>query len=187
MMDYFAALGIQRRPAVAESALQRAYNQKSKLLHPDRVEGSDFSSINEAFQVVSNPAARIQHLLKLEFGEAGERQIGAELGGLFGTVVEVLRRVDQELNPLSGQSSPLLRALALQSLAPLRDALDDAEKQIAERQSELQSRIATVDQIWFQDRAQCRKPLAQIAVDLTFVQKWAAQVRERKVRLEELL
>ena len=187
MIDYFAVLGIPRRPAVPESALQRAYNQKSKLLHPDRAEGSDFSSINEAFQVVSNPAARIQHLLKLEFGEAGDRQIGAELGDLFGTVVEVLRRADQELDPLSGEVSPLLRALAFQHLDALRDALDEAEKQIAERQSELQSRIVAVDQIWSQDRARCRKPLAQIAVDLTFVQKWAAQVRERKVRLEELL
>jgi curved DNA-binding protein CbpA len=187
MIDYFAVLGIQRRPAVPESVLQRAYYQKSKLLHPDRAEGSDFSSINEAFQVVSNPAARIQHLLKLEFGEAGDRQIGAELGGLFGTLVEVLRRADQELGSFSRQASPLLRALAFQRLEALRHALDDAEKLIVERQSELQSRIAAVDQIWSQDRARCQKPLAQIAVDLTFVQKWAAQVRERKVRLEELL
>ena len=102
-------------------------------------------------------------------------------------MVEVLRRADQELDPLSGEVSPLLRALAFQHLDALRDALDEAEKQIAERQSELQSRIVAVDQIWSQDRARCRKPLAQIAVDLTFVQKWAAQVRERKVRLEELL
>ena len=79
------------------------------------------------------------------------------------------------------------RNSAQQRLDVLRVALDDAEKQIAERQSELQSRIAAVDQIWSQDRARCQKPLAQIAVDLTFVQKWAAQVRERKVRLEELL
>jgi curved DNA-binding protein CbpA len=187
MTDFFAVLGIQRRPAVPESALQRAYYQKSKLLHPDRTGDSDFSSVNEAFQVVSNPASRIQHLLKLEFGGMGDRQIGTELGDLFGTVVEVLRCADQELDPLSAEASPLLRALAFQRLDTLRDALESAEKQIAERESDLQSRIADIDRIWFQDRARCQKPLAQIAVDLTFVQKWAAQVRERKVRLEELL
>src|SRR5262245_49189617 len=151
MMDYFAVLGIQRRPAVPESALQQAYYEKSRLFHPDQAEGGDFSSINEAFQVVSNPAARIQHLLKLEFGKAGDRQIGSELGSLFGTVVEALRRADHELEPLSGQASPLLRALAFQRLDTVRDALDDAEKQVAERESELLSRIAAVDQIWFQD------------------------------------
>jgi hypothetical protein len=58
--------------------------------------------------------------------------------------------------------------------------------QIATRESELHSRIAPLDQIWFDDRSQCRKPLTQIAVDLTFVQKWLAQIRERKIRLEEL-
>jgi hypothetical protein len=72
-------------------------------------------------------------------------------------------------------------------LDTIREALDDAEKQIATKESELHSRIAAVDQIWLHDRRQCQKPLAQIAVDLTFVQKWLAQVRDRKIRLEELL
>jgi curved DNA-binding protein CbpA len=186
MIDYFAVLGIERRPAVSESAVQGAYYEKSRSLHPDRAEGRDFSSVNAAFQVVSNPAARIQHLLKLEFGEAGDRQIGAGLGDLFGKVVDVLRRADEELGSISGQTSPLLRAFAFQRLNSLRDTLQEMEKQIAARESELHSRIAAVDHVWFHDRAHCQKPLAQIAVDLTFVQKWLAQVRERKIRLEEL-
>jgi len=186
MIDCFAVLGIERRPVVPEAVLQGAYQEKSKSLHPDRVEGRDFSSVNAAFQIVSNPAMRLQHLLKLEFGEAGNRQIGADLGALFGTVAKVLRRADEELDSISGQSSPLLRAFAFQRLDSLRDALGDAEKQIATKESELHSRIAGIDQIWLQDRSQCQKPLAQIAVDLTFVQKWLAQVRERKIRLEEL-
>jgi curved DNA-binding protein CbpA len=186
MIDCFAVLGIERRPVVPEYVLQLAYHKKSKSLHPDRAEGGDFSSVNAAFQIVSNPAARIQHLLKLEFGEAGDRQIGADLGALFGTVVKALGRADEELGSISSQSSPLLRAFAFQRLDSIRDALDDAEKQIATKESELHSRIAAVDQIWLHDRRQCQKPLAEIAVDLTFVQKWLAQVRDRKIRLEEL-
>jgi curved DNA-binding protein CbpA len=187
MIDYFAVLGIQRRPVPSEAAVQEAYYEKSKAFHPNRAGGGDFSSVNAAFQVVSNPAARLQHLLKIEFGESGDRQIGAELGDLFSTVVNVLARADQELDSLSEQTSPLLRAFAFQRLNSLRDGLGRLEKQIAARESELHSRIAAVDQIWFQDRSHCQKPLAQIAVDLTFVQKWLAQVRERKIRLEELL
>jgi len=187
MIDCFAVLGIERRPVVPESLLQGAYREKSKSLHPDRAANGDFSSVNAAFQVISNPATRIQHLLKLEFGEAGDRQIGADLGALFGTLVKVLRCVDEELGSISSQSSPLLRAFAFQHLESVRDALDDVEKQIAAKESELHSRIVAVDRIWLQDRSQCRKPLAQIAVDLTFVQKWLTQVRDRKIRLEELL
>ena len=187
MIDYFAVLGIERRPAVSESVVQGAYYQKSKSLHPDQAGGGDFASVNAAFQTLSNPAARIQHLLNLEFGEAGDRQIGAELGDLFGTTVDVLGQADEELESLSNQTSPLLRAFAFQRLTSLRKSLDDAERRIAAREVDLHSRIADINQIWVQNRVQCQKPLAQIAVDLTFVQKWLAQVRERKIRLEELL
>jgi curved DNA-binding protein CbpA len=186
MIDHFAVLGIERRPLVSEAAVQEAYYEKSKLLHPDQAGGGDFSSVNAAFQVLSNPAARTRHLLKTEFGESGDRQIGAELGELFGAVVNVLRQADQEISSLSEQTSPVLRALAFQRLSSLREGLERVEMQIATRESELHSRIAALDQIWFEDRSQCRKPLTQIAIDLTFVQKWLAQIRERKIRLEEL-
>src|SRR5262249_16299063 len=155
MIDCFALLDIERRPFVPESVFQQAYHEKTKSLHPDRAEEGDFSSVNAAFQIVSNPAARIQHLLQLEFGEAGDRQIGADLGALFGTVVNVLRRADEELDFFSGQSSPLLRALAFERLDSLREPLGDAEKQIASKESELHSQIAALDQIWLQDRSRC--------------------------------
>src|SRR5262249_49412511 len=151
MMDCFALLGIERRPFVPESVLQQAYREKTKSLHPDRAKGGDFSSINAAFRIVSNPAARLQHLLKLVFGEAGDKQIGADLGTLFGTVVKELRRADEELDAFSGQSSPLLRALAFERLDSIREPLGDAEKQIAKKKSELHSQIAALDQMWFQD------------------------------------
>jgi curved DNA-binding protein CbpA len=187
MIDYFAVLGIERRPAVSEAALQEAYYKKSKTLHPDQAGGGDFSLVNAAFQVVSNPAARIQHLLKIEFGTSGDKQIGAEVGELFATMVNALQRADQELDAISEQSSPVLRAFAFKRLNSVRNGLEELEGQIAKRESELRSQITSVDRIWFQDRGRCQKPLAQIAVDLTFVQKWLAQVRERKTRLEELL
>ena len=186
MIDYFAVLGLERRPAVPESSLQQAYYQKSKAQHPDRTDGGDLASVNAAFKIVSNPATRIGHLLRLEFGEPGERQIGAELGALFGVVVDVLRSADQKVAALSKETSPLLRALACQRLDPIRDTLENAEKKIMERQSELLDQIVEADGIWFEEKARCRKALAQIAVDLTFVQKWLAELRERKVRLEEL-
>jgi curved DNA-binding protein CbpA len=186
MIDHFAVLGIERRPFVSKADAEEAYHEKSKSLHRDQARVGDFSSVNAAFQVVSNPAERIRHLLKIEFGESGDRQIGAELGNLFGTVVNVLRQADQEISFLSEQTSPVLRALAFQRLSSLREGLERVEKQIATRESELHTRIATLDHAWFNDPGQCRKPLAQISVDLTFVQKWLAQVRERKIRLEEL-
>jgi curved DNA-binding protein CbpA len=186
MTDYFAVLGLERRPTLPAPSIEGAYYEKTKALHPDRIEGGDLASVNAAFQIVLNPATRIRHLLNLEFGEPGERQIGNELGQLFGVIVEALRGADDELKAISRETSPLLRAVAYGRLESIRNSLERAQERLVERESELHDRISEIDRVWFQQKNQCRKSLAQISVDLTFVQKWLAEVRERKVRLEEL-
>ena len=72
MIDYFALLEIERRPAITEESLKTAYFRKSESLLLDKADPDDLSSLNMAFRVIGNPAARIQHLLVLEFGMRGE-------------------------------------------------------------------------------------------------------------------
>ena len=55
-----------------------------------------------------------------------------------------------------------------------------------ERERTLLSELGQLDSLWTESPAQCRESLAQIALRLTFVQKWLSEVRERKIRLEEL-
>jgi hypothetical protein len=186
MIDYFALLGIERRPAIAEETVKGAYFGKSESLHSDPARSGELIAVNAAFQTIVNPATRIQHLLVLEFGDAGGGQIAPDLGELFGTIVEVLQNADQELGSLSARSSPILRALAYQRLDGLREKLVQAEKQLSQLESGLLAEVARLDQSWFESTVQSRYPLAQIALGLTFVQKWLSQVRERKIRLEEL-
>jgi hypothetical protein len=186
MIDYFALLGIERRPAITEETVKGAYFRKSEALQTDPARSGEWSTINAAFQTMANPATRIQHLLKLEFGDAGGGQIGPELGELFGTIVEVLQLADQELGSLSARSSPILRALAYHRLDELRERLEQAEKELLQREAGLLSAVAQLDQHWCERSGDSRQPLARIALGLTFVQKWLSQVRERKIRLEEL-
>jgi hypothetical protein len=186
MIDYFALLGIERRPAFTEEAVKGAYFRKSESLHSDPLRSDEVFAVNAAFQTIANPATRIQHLLLLEFGDTGGGQIPADLGELFGTLVKVLQIADQELGSLSAQSSPLLRALAYRRLDGLRQGLEEAEKELSQRESDLLAELARLDQNWFESTADVRHPLSQIALGLTFVLKWLGQVRERKIRLEEL-
>ena len=186
MIDYFALLGVERRPAITEEVLKRAYFRKSELLQSDSAEAGELSAVNAAFRTIANPATRIQHLLKLEFGDPGGGQIGADLGELFGLIVKVLQNADQELASLSAQSSPILRALAYRKLDGLRQQLEQVERELLQRESGLLAELARLDQSWLENTAHARRPLAQIALDLTFVQKWLSQVRERIIRLEEL-
>ena len=186
MIDYFALLGIERRPAFAEETVKGAYFHKSESLRLDPARSSEVFAINAAFQAIANPATRIQHLLTLEFGDASGGEISSDFGKLFGTIAEVLHFADQELGSLSARSSPILRAFAYQRLDGLREKLDQAEKELSQRESALLAEVDRLDQSWFESSVHTRHPLAQVALGLTFVQKWISQVRERKIRLEEL-
>ena len=67
----------------------------------------------------------------------------------------------------------------------IREGLERAEKALSQRESSLLDEVARIDATWFESTVDARHPLAQIALGLTFVQKWQSQVRERKIRLEE--
>jgi hypothetical protein len=186
MMDYFALLDIGRRPAISEESLKNAYFRKTESLRLDQAGGEALSSLNMAFRTLSNPATRIQHLLKLQFGTTRGAGIGSDLGELFGSVVEALEKADQEFGSLSAESSALIRALAFRTMDGLRERLIQTEDELSQRERRLLSELGQFDEIWPESPAQCRESLARIAVDLTFVQKWLSEVRERKIRLEEL-
>ena len=64
---YYAILGVSLNTTAAE--IKAAYRQRAKELHPDRNRAQDaaaqFRLLNEAYAVLSDPAARANGLLKL--------------------------------------------------------------------------------------------------------------------------
>ena len=116
----------------------------------------------------------------------GEGKLSPDLGELFGTIVKALQSADQEFGSLSPESSALIRALAFQRMDGMRESLKQSENELSQRESGLLSELGQLDRIWLEDPTQCRESLSQIALSLTFVQKWLNAVRERKIRLEEL-
>ncbi len=186
MIDYFALLEVERRPAISEEPLKNAYFRKTESLRLNQAEPEAFSSLNMALRIVANPATRIQHLLNLEFGDARGGQIGSDLGELFGNVAAALQEIDREFGSLSVDSSALLRALAFQKMDGVRDRLLETEDELIQREDKFLSELGAIDRLWPDSPAECRGSLARIALGLTFVQKWLSEVRERKIRLEEL-
>jgi hypothetical protein len=186
MIDYFALLDLERRPAIDEESLKKTYFHRTELLRLDQSDADAFSSLNMAFRIISNPAMRIQHLLTLAFGDARGGRIKSDLGDLFGSVVETLQKVDQEFGSLSAESSALVRALTFQRMGEARERLEQTESELLQRELSLRSEIGPLDEVWREDPARSRESLAQVALSLTFVQKWLSEVRERKIRLAEL-
>ena len=186
MIDYFALLDIERRPAITEESLKQSYFRKTESLRLEESATDALASLNMAFRTIANPATRIQHLLSLEFGDARGGQIGSDLGEFFGSVVPALQQADDEVGSLSGESSALLRALAFQRMVEVREKLIQIGSELTHWESSLLSEVGQLDILWAERPAQCREPLAEIALRLKFVQKWLSEVRERKIRLEEL-
>jgi hypothetical protein len=186
MIDYFALLDLERRPFITEESLRNAYIHKSESSRAESADLEALSSVNMAFRTLSNPATRTQHLLSLEFGDARCGRLGSELGELFGTVAEALEAVDGELGSLSAQSSAVLRAMAFQRVAAVRAKLELAEAELSKLEQSLIAELKRIDEVWVSNRADCREPLAQVGLSLTFVQKWLSEVHERNIRLEEL-
>jgi hypothetical protein len=186
MIDCFALLDLERRPFIVDESVRNAYIRKSESARAEPTDVEALSSVNMAFRTLSNPATRTQHLLSLEFGDAGCGRLGSELGQLFGTVAEALQAVDGEFGSLSAQSSAVLRAMALQRVDAVRGKLEKAEAELSKLEQSLLAELQRIDEIWVANRARCRAPLAQVALSLTFVQKWLSEVHERKIRLEEL-
>jgi hypothetical protein len=186
MIDYFALLETERRPAINEESLKRTYFRQTESLRLRPAEADSLSSLNMAFRILANPATRVQHLLRLEFGDSQGGQIGPDLGQLFGAVVEALQNADQEFGSLTTESSALLRAMTFQRMGKVREQLTQIDDDLSERERSLVSELDRLDALWTEGAAQCREPLAQIALRLTFIQKWLSEVRERKIRLEEL-
>jgi hypothetical protein len=186
MIDYFALLDLERRPFIADDSLKNAYLRKSEMIREQTNDLDALSSVNMAFRTLSNPAARTQHLLNIEFGDARGGRLAPDIGAIFGPVAEAVQMADRELGSLSLQSSALVRAMAYRKVDGVRDKLAEVENELSKRESGLLSELQQLDAVWHEDPAQCRDRLAQIGLRLTFVQKWLSEVHERQIRFEEL-
>ncbi len=74
MDDYFALLGLPPRYHIDPAALRRSYLQQSRALHPDYFGTATpaeqeqalrrSSLVNQAYRALSDPIARLEHLLR---------------------------------------------------------------------------------------------------------------------------
>jgi hypothetical protein len=184
MTDYFALFGLQRRPLIDLESLRELYFRKSE--QANRGDPGDLATINEAFRVLSSPTLRLGHLLKLEFSEVPARQINPSFGALFGELANAVADFDRAFLKAGSQSSPLLRAVHFQETSSLQQKLFSLGAALSEQRTSLEGRINALDEKWPDRTVETRDALAQIALDLTFIERWQQQLKERSLRLEEL-
>src|SRR5437868_11791284 len=92
MTDYFALLRQPHQPHLDDRAIEQAFHERARLLHPDAAganEGDEFAQLNTAFNVLRDPCLRLRHLLELEGVTPAKELLAPELVNLFSLVAEI--------------------------------------------------------------------------------------------------
>jgi hypothetical protein len=184
MTDYFFLFSLPRRPLIDLSKLNEAFartntgNQAAKQ--------GDALVLNEAFRVLSDTVSRLEHLLALESVTLRDRVVSAKVEQWFGPVAQILHRFDEVYYQLTQEPLQLLRATKFHLLQENLVTIDGLSSELDGLRESLERQLQEIDTGWPNNRVEALPGLAQLALDLRFVQKWRNQLKERKLRFDEL-
>lgn len=189
MTDCFARLGAERRPWLDPEDLKEKYHQLTARHHPDVAGASgDFSEINHAYQVLADPAARLRHLLDLEFPGALARAqpVPEDIASFFAPVAEARQGLDGFLKKQAAAASPLAKALLSTEQYQAQERLEETIASLQRKQDSLFAQIREADMLWLTDRPAALRLLSVLWQSLGYIAKWLATLRESLFRLASL-
>ena len=189
MTDHFATLGQPRRPWLDREALKEAFHRATAQQHPDIAGGSgdQAAALNTAYATLRDPAARLRHLLELEWPDAGPAPatIAPELADLFGRIA-ALRQAGAALKKKQAAAhSPLARALLAGERTAHRRDLEAALAVLASAESSALENLRALDAAWSARTDELRGQLMAAHQSFAFLVKWQAQLREDLFQLGE--
>lgn len=184
MTDFFLLFDLPRRPLIDLEKLNEAFARRNASNRSEKQ--SDPVLLNEAFRVLADTVSRLDHLLALESANLRDRAIGPEVEQWFGQVAEILQRFDEIYYQLTQESLHLLRAAKLQLLQENLAGAEELSAGLNSLRESLMQQLQDIDDGWPNNRSEALPRLAQVTLDLTFTQKWINELRERKLRFDEL-
>ena len=204
MADYFALLDEPRRPWLDPEELKAKFHALTATVHPDRVHrGAEpekqaanqrYAELNAAYQCLSEPKARLHHLLELERGDRVEdvQKISTGTMDSFMEISELCREADAFLAEKESVTSPLLKLQLFETGMVLADSLKLLMQRLNGRQEALIVEMRNLNMAWetappvgSSTRLHvlpCSR-LEHIYRDLSYLKRWTQQLQERWVQL----
>ena len=171
MTDYFALLDQPRKAWLDPAQLKEIYHAKARVAAPD-------AQLNEAYQVLSDPKARLHHLLALR-GESPTRENSAvptEIENLFSSVAGLTRETDLLLKKLARTTNALSRSL-------LKNEVAIAQNKIAELLAKI-SGLKNAGLVRLQSVAENdSNQLQALYLQFSYLNRWIEQLEERELQL----
>jgi curved DNA-binding protein CbpA len=205
-MDAFALLGEPRRPWIDVDSLKSRFRALCADKHPDRfhnappaereVINSRYAELNEAFNLLQDPRARLQHLLELELGGRPKdiQRIPPGTMDLFVEVGQTCRDCDEYLTRKASATSPMLKLRVMQEGLDWLEKLQKLQGQIQRKNQELQTELIALNAIWegapevgsdLRPKTLPLERLEQLYRAMSYVSRWTDQLQERLVQLAE--
>jgi curved DNA-binding protein CbpA len=181
MTDFFALLEQPRRPWLDADALKDTYHRLSALHHPDVAETeADFAAINRAYQALTDPVARLRHLLELELPEALARTqaVPEEMAVFFAPVAEARQQTEAVLKKIRSAGSPLAKALLSNEQFEAQERIEETIWKLQTKQEGLLGRVREADGIWDLDREAALRRVPELWQSLGYCAKWLGTLRE---------
>lgn len=177
--DAFEVLQLPRHSWLDEERVREQFQKLAAEAHPDGGHGSEsrFVALNEAWQILRSPTARLRHYLELTSpGVLASREPAAPTNAdLFMEIAEAQQRATAVAAKLADAKSPLSRAVLEPERLTSRQQLEALHVKVAEETALLHGRI--------KDANATAAELGNVLKQLVFLEKWSAQLRERLVGL----
>jgi curved DNA-binding protein CbpA len=182
MEDAFSLFGLERRPLIDEAALKEKYLRLAATRHPDLTGGNDekFLLLQDAYKTLREPAARLRHLVELEFpgGEIqSESTPHTELFMSAGSAVQAAKAVFLRSQ---NTTTALARALLAPDIAAALEQVRGALQSIRQARDQLTVRLENLDMRWPEVSPD---ELADLASSSAFLLRWKSQLSEWEFRL----
>jgi len=180
--DHFAFFGLPHRPELDEDALKEKYLQFAAQLHPDATAGDaeQFGRLQESYQTLLDPAARLGHLLALVFPECQRRTVSTQFPDLFMQVGQAIQKGRALIERRKNMASPLARAVMTGEINASMREVRSALECVRRSRAGLAAQLDEADAHW---PAATPEQLADLISSFTFLARWESELAECEFQL----
>ncbi len=192
--DPFSLFQLEPGPALDVAALKERFTRATAEAHPDKFAQaaapeqaeaeSRYAALNQAYQTLIDPRARLLVLYELTKGEKPRdvQRIPPGTMDLFKEVGEICRELDTFIELKRATTGRLQRAGLMTEELRLQDALTALRMKLEEFSAGVDAEIAALDARW-RTGDKDLNALEAVYRKYSYVARWRQQLEEREIEL----
>jgi DnaJ-class molecular chaperone len=190
----FALFQLEPAPALDAAALKERFARATAETHPDKFAQSSeaqrteaesrYTALNQAYQTLNDPRARLLTLYELTKGEKPRdiQRIPPGTMDLFKEVGEMCRGLDEFLERKRATTNRLEKAGLMSEELTLQDALTELRMKLEQFAATVDAELAALDARW-RGGDKDVNALETVYRKFSYIARWRQQLEEREIAL----